>query len=222
MSAKPTPFGAETKVILEVGERRFTTFVQTLTKESGFFAALLLCKRENMGPECPYFIDLNGDVFAHVLQYLRSGVLPVFYDNSKGHDHNFYAMVLGQASYLQIPRLEQWLKEKTYLQAVTVTCSIKEVPLQDSLTETTFMDGDVEFRSQVRIKKVFLCPRRIPEHRGHPDRCGRRCDDAMYDYDDIDEFENEEYVVVSVIRTKIEVNQELCMRGATVGHGTPG
>jgi hypothetical protein len=33
-----------------------------------------------------YFIDGDVALFEPILRYLRRGVLPLFYDNAKGHD----------------------------------------------------------------------------------------------------------------------------------------
>ena len=77
------------------------------------------------------------------------------------------------------------------------------------------MDADVEIRSHVRTRKVYICPRGISEHRGQPQKCGRRCDDAWNHYD-VEEYEDEDYVVVAIIWTKIEFHQDLCMKRAGV------
>lgn len=211
MSASPALFGVDFRILLEVGERRFTTSANTLTGQSAFFAALLSNIWDNVQPGKHYFIDIDGDVFAHVLRYLRSGVFPVFYDKSKGHDYNLYAMLLEQARYLQISRLEKWLEGKSYLQAITVTRSVTEVELKDMIAEKTATDVDVEYRSDLRTRKVYICPRDILSHRGQPEKCGRRCDNAQGDC--CERYDNENFVVVSITRTKIEFNQEVCMKG---------
>jgi hypothetical protein len=33
-----------------------------------------------------YFIETDANLFEHILRYLRTGVLPVFYDRLSGHD----------------------------------------------------------------------------------------------------------------------------------------
>lgn len=211
--SNPLPrLGAQSKVYMQVGERRFTTTFHTLTEQSAYFRALFSSKREDMPAELRFFIDLDGDVFVHVLRYLRSGVFPVFYDKSKGHDYSLYAMLLGQARYLQIPQLEQWLTEKTYLQAITLTSSVTKAELKGSIVEKTSMDAHVKFRSHIRTKPAaYVCPRGIPVHMGKPDQCGRQCESARVN--SVDKNEDEDYVVVSITRTKIEFDQELCMKG---------
>jgi len=42
-------------------------------------------------------------------------VLPIFYDNAKGHNHALYLALWEEAKYFQISRLEHWLKSKRLL-----------------------------------------------------------------------------------------------------------
>ena len=213
MSVTPPLDGAGSKIYMQVGEQRFITTIHTLTGQFAYFQALLSSKRENMPAELRFFIDLDGEVFAHVLRYLRSGVFPVFYDKSKGHDYSLYAMLLGQARFLQIPRLERWLTEKTYLQAITITSSVTETELElkGSIVEKTAMDADVKFRSHIRTRSGYVCPRRIGVHMGEPNKCGKLCDKARAN--SVDKNKDEDFVVVAITRTKIEFDQELCMKG---------
>ena len=163
-----------------------------------------------MPAELHFFIDLDGDVFAHVLCYLRSRVFPVFFDNSKGHDYSLYAMLLGQARFLQIPQLEQWLTAKTYLEAITVTSTVTETEFKGLFVAKTGMDTKVEFRSQVRTKG-YVCPRGIVGHMGQPENCGKKCNNAQAKY--VDKNEDETFVTILMTQAKIEFNQELCMQG---------
>jgi hypothetical protein len=84
----------------------------------------------------PSFIDLADDVFEHVLQYLRTGILPVFYDQSKGHDYALYYKVLHAARHLQIERLGKWIEQKKYLEAVKVHLTVER------LTRSPFSSSD--------------------------------------------------------------------------------
>jgi hypothetical protein len=56
-----------------------------------------------------YFIETDADIFQHILRYLRTGVLPVFYDRSTGHNDSLYKSLLEEAKYFAIARLEKWL-----------------------------------------------------------------------------------------------------------------
>lgn len=213
MSDPPPPSpppGTPCKIYVQVGEQRFTTTLHTLTEQSAYFRALFSSKMENMPAEVHFFMDMDGDVFAHVLRYLRSGVFPVFFDKSKGHDYSLYAMLLGQARYLQIPQLEQWLTTKAYLQAITVTSIVSETEFKGAFVEKTGMDTEVKFRSHIRTRG-YVCPRGIIGHMGQPENCGRQCDSARANH--VDKNEDDKFVAMSMTRKKIDFNQELCMKG---------
>lgn len=70
------PLAANVQVLLQVGERRFTTTNETLTNESTFFASLLSGRWSNALPDGSHFIDADPMLFEHILRYLRRGVLP--------------------------------------------------------------------------------------------------------------------------------------------------
>jgi hypothetical protein len=76
------------------------------------------------------FVDLADDVFSHVLQYLRTAILPIFYDQSKGHEYALYYNLLHAARHLEISRLARWLEDKKYLDAVKIHLTIEK--LRDS------------------------------------------------------------------------------------------
>jgi hypothetical protein len=208
MSTPPLRAGTD-KIILEVGERRFVTTTTTLTEQSGFFSSLLSGRWDNEETSNSYFLDLDGDVFAHVLRYLRNRVFPVFYDNVKGHDYGLYTMVFEQARYLQIPRLENWLRERTYLKAITVTHTIRDVDGADAVASKTKSNVDVEYHSTYTTRKVYLCPRNIHSHRGNPQSCGRACANAGRDGEP--EYEDESYYNMLVIQRETEFHKEICM-----------
>lgn len=130
-------------VTLQVGEQRFVTTPETLTRESGFFSALLSSRWDNKQPDGSYFIDVDPELFKHILRYLRRRILPIFYDKCKGHDHALYIALLEEAKYFLIPRLEKWLDERRYLQAVSVRYSTLAHGLILDKVEQR-VEGDVE------------------------------------------------------------------------------
>lgn len=73
------------------------------------------------------FVDLADDVFSHILQYLRTAILPVFFDQSKGHDYALYYKILHGARHLEITRLARWIDEKKYLDAVKVHFTVEKL-----------------------------------------------------------------------------------------------
>jgi BTB/POZ domain-containing protein KCTD9 len=92
----------------QVGERLFVTTRETLTRKSGFFASMLSGRWDNTQADGSYFIDADPQLFEHILRYPRRGVLPVFYDNLRGHNHALYRALLEEARYFQTGQLENW------------------------------------------------------------------------------------------------------------------
>ena len=67
------------KVILDVGGEKFTTSVETLTREKDTFFAALFSKQweiERDPDDKSIFIDRNGKIFTYILEYLRTNVVP--------------------------------------------------------------------------------------------------------------------------------------------------
>jgi hypothetical protein len=142
--------------------------------ESGCFASLLcvLCGRwDNAQEDGSYSINADPYLFYHVLCYLRRGLLPIFYDEGKWHDRSIYAALLGEARYFQISRLQKWIEEQQYFSAVKMRLSATEVNRVSLLYETLPTNVDVEFDSCWTTRKVYICPRGIGVHRGHPQAC---------------------------------------------------
>ncbi|KAG6302344.1 hypothetical protein E4U45_002833 [Claviceps purpurea] len=109
---------SHTRIKLLVGERTFITTRDTLIRESPFF------RRNFSGPwaEPPqdgiYFVDADPALFEHILRYLRQSVFPLFYRQSIGHNLGLYAALCKEAEFFQIQRLQTWLSQGRYLDAV--------------------------------------------------------------------------------------------------------
>ncbi|KAH6716314.1 BTB/POZ protein [Leptodontidium sp. MPI-SDFR-AT-0119] len=199
-SAPPPPSNSR-QITLQVGERRFVTVAETLTHESGFFAALLSGRRDNEQADGSLFIDADPELFEHVLRYLRRGVLPIFYDSAKGHDYSLYLALLEEAKYFQIPRLENWLKRRGYLEAIKIRYSgdVREGIHLD--TETLATDEQVEYHPTWQTIRVYICPRGISAHRGNQTACGRQCRNAQGDDERM--YEDEQILTTLVIRKRL-------------------
>ncbi|KAK7936033.1 hypothetical protein PG985_001528 [Apiospora marii] len=113
----------ETQLIrLRVGECQFTTTLSTLTNESTFFASMFSGDWNNPTTvDGVTFIDSDGHIFRHILAYLRSGRFPLFYD-AGNHEFDFaqYQALLGEAKFFGIPRLQQWIEQHRYRDAIEV------------------------------------------------------------------------------------------------------
>lgn len=206
----PSP-AASTEITLQVGGRPFITTATTLTHESGYFSSLLSGRWSFPQADRLYFIDADADLFVHILRYLRRGVLPVFYNESRGHDHALYLALLEEARYFDIPRLQKWLHDKTYLQAVKIEYSAEELLDNQLVSEVTGADVQVKSKAAWKTKQVYICPRGIFRHRDNPRACGRACEkirgDAGWEYVD------EQYLKTFAIRKRTFFDQEICLEG---------
>ncbi|KAK4119371.1 hypothetical protein N657DRAFT_626804 [Parathielavia appendiculata] len=210
-SLQHTELVTEALVRLQVGERHFTTMRDTLTEESAFFAALLSGRWDNALDDGSYFIDADPALFEHILRYLRRGIFPLFFDVVKGHDYHLYVSLLEEARYFQITRLENWLERKRYLDAVQVAHTADQY--HDDYSSWAYLKVPsgvtVEHYPQWAIRKVYICPRGIPGHRGSPMSCGRRCAAAQGDNDDI--YEEEPYLKMLVLKKTVTFRPEVCV-----------
>lgn len=190
---------SDPRVVLQVGEIRFTTLASTLSDKSSFFAALLSERWDNSrSSDGSYFVDADPDLFAHILRYLRRGVLPVVYDKTRGFDHAFYQALHEEAGYFGIEPLRKWVEKKDYLKAVTIQYSAEEFKGQ-GISDGGYdaiVNGDTE-RSYCPCwgtEKVYQCPRFI--HNGNPRACGKACERAKGDNGD-------DYVERDILRTLV-------------------
>ena len=200
------PLVASSPITLQIGERRFITTSETLSQGSHFFAALLSGRWDNSQADGSYFIDADPELFVHILRYLRRGVLPIFYDNTKGHDYALYLALFEEARYFQIPRLEKWLHDKGYLQAIKISYLAIELGEISALPVTRNTDEQLEHHHTWQTRKVYICPRGVAVHRGNRDRCGRQCRNAQ-GTDDV--YEEEHFLRTIVIQKQTFVSGEV-------------
>lgn len=114
-------------IILRLDEKLFYTTKDTLVQESGYFSALFSGRWVDSIRDGVLTLDADPDVFKHIMRFLRSGVLPVFYDGMKGFDHQLYSLLLEQAEFFVINRLRVWILEKRYVQAVKIVRSVNVI-----------------------------------------------------------------------------------------------
>jgi BTB/POZ domain-containing protein KCTD9 len=147
-----------------------------------------------------YFIDQDGDDFACVLKYLRTGVLPIFYDRVKGHDYQKYLTVCAQARYFQIARLEEWVEKKQYIYSVKVSTSVRELDSSMDLSTHHSSNEQIRVFPHRTLKKQYICPRGIWQHMGSTTvrgmECGAQCRRQMGEDGPESEVEVWKYVTV--------------------------
>ncbi|KAL2787002.1 hypothetical protein BJX66DRAFT_346426 [Aspergillus keveii] len=180
MSGKPS----DCIVQLQVGERHFTTSRSTLIEESTYFESLLSGRWNTAREDGSYFVDADPDLFVHILRYLRRRVLP---------DVRFFG----------ISALETYLAERNYIDRVKVCRWVADTG-DGSLHTRDDSSLSVEYHTHwVNLGEVYVCPRRLAAHRGHSEKCGRRCDsakaDGMYTY------EEEHGVRVFAVYTRVTI-----------------
>ncbi|KAB8240713.1 BTB/POZ protein [Aspergillus flavus] len=206
----PSNTNENIRIELQVGERRFTTLRQTLVGESGFFASLLSGRWNSASDDGSYFIDADPYLFDHVLRYLRRGIFPIFYDPVKGHKFPVYHALLEESKYFQISRLEKWLKNQTYLEAVRVEHSV-EVRNGSSFRCTRLATSIVEYHPEWRTEKVYVCPQKKTKHLGKQRLCQKKCskaqDDRAADYEEVPTVE-----ALLVVEKKIIFDNKKCRR----------
>jgi hypothetical protein len=66
--------------------------------KSLYFDQLFSGRWNDKSPDGSYYIDTDAQVFKHILLHLRTGVLPIFYDKTTGHDEMLYPQVLTKPS----------------------------------------------------------------------------------------------------------------------------
>ncbi|EKG14850.1 BTB/POZ-like protein [Macrophomina phaseolina MS6] len=169
------------QLTLNVGGKTFLTARDTLMK-SAYFRDLLGDQSKNgRRLDASPFIDANACLFEDILQYMRRGILPVYWDRQKGHDHPRYAALLVEARYFRLDALVSWLKEKRYLQVVKQHIDARIYPDHAGLDIGAGADVGVlhahcfqRSMKKLEARRVYACPRGIDVH-VQPGDCGKRC-----------------------------------------------
>ncbi|KAK8064086.1 hypothetical protein PG996_008738 [Apiospora saccharicola] len=202
---------------LQVGECQFTTTLNTLTAESTFFTSMFSGDWNNpKTADGAVFIDSDGQTFRHILTYLRSGRFPLFYDASN-HEFDFaqYQKLLGEAKFFGIPRLQQWIEQHRYRDAIEVQHNRQvfnsEYAFDScSLSASTRTAGSLTHHSYSRgMRKVYICPRGIDCHRGRSDACGHYCHAEQVGKPMV--FEEEPYFKGVVVTTSYILKPDVCL-----------
>lgn len=194
-------------VKLQVGERQFTTNKDTLIDRSKYFAALFNWPSKEP-PEDTVFVDRDGDMFEYVLRYLRTSVFPLFYDQINGYDHPKYQMLLAEAQYFQIAKLEEFIDSRAYTKVLKIEhrAEILEPYQANATHEANFK---FKYFPTWYTKKIYVCPRGIFIHRGNLNACGRECAKARGDGDI--EYEEEQTLRLVELRSELLFDSSVLM-----------
>ncbi|KAK7937449.1 uncharacterized protein PG986_014317 [Apiospora aurea] len=181
---------------LQVGECQFTTTLNTLTAESTFFALMFSGDWNNPKTE--------------------DGAISLFYD-AGNHEFDFaqYQALLGEAKFFGIPRLQQWIEQHRYRDAIEVQHNRQVFSSEYafdscSLSGSTGTAGSLTHHSYSRgMRKVYICPREIDCHRGRPDACGHYCHAEQVGKPMV--FEEEPYFKGVVVTTSYIWKPDVCL-----------
>ena len=112
---------------------------------------------------------------------MRTGVCPVFWQATTGHDFVLYDRLLVEARFFRVGTLVHWLEEQEYLGAVEVTRSMR-VSEGDEIPQNKTGRGSLtQWIPMWKANRVYICPRGIAVHHGDINRCGRQCRNAQDD-----------------------------------------
>jgi hypothetical protein len=140
----------------------------------------------------------------------RPEVFPLFYTNAAGFDYDLYNRLEAEALYFQIDALYEWLKAKKYLLALVATIHAPKV--QDfSSGEKSYpvsAHGSEYYSLTPRVKKTYLCPRRIAVHRGNRSRCGAACQRVQGEKED--DYEEEHYMELVTVKKEVRFDEAVC------------
>ncbi|KAI4220036.1 MAG: hypothetical protein L6R36_007906 [Xanthoria steineri] len=153
-------------MVLQVGEQRFFTSNDSLSRSDYLNAIASGRWDSNKQADGSYFIDADPEIFKRVLRFLRHGIYPLCYDNARGHDYGTYAAIQKQADYFIIPELVAWLKQNQYIKAVTIKAFAQIVESGDIFAQTKEAGTKTSYYPTQRTVKKYICPRGLTPHYG--------------------------------------------------------
>ncbi|KAI4262008.1 MAG: hypothetical protein L6R42_002807 [Xanthoria sp. 1 TBL-2021] len=196
-------------IALQVGEQRFLTSRDTLSRSDHLNAVISGRWDSNTQPDGSFFIDADPEIFKHILRFLRHGVYPLCYDKAKGHDFAMYAAIQKQADYFVIPKLVKWLSQGEYTKAITIATMAQIVEGVDKLDGTTDSGTKISYYPTWRTVSKYVCPRGIAVHYGNTWRCGRDCRKAQGDAED--EYEDCPVLSTLALTEKTVFDKDSCL-----------
>ncbi|KXH44756.1 hypothetical protein CNYM01_02221 [Colletotrichum nymphaeae SA-01] len=117
MPSVPAGFGMPPlyrgQIKLEIGGRRFVSSMDVLER-SPWFKYIFSINFRDWYRDGVFHFDNDGDLFAHILRFLRTGMYPLFWDARNGFDYAMYAMIQQQARYYMLYDLEAWIAQQKY------------------------------------------------------------------------------------------------------------
>lgn len=124
-------------VTIKTSQQTFITDPDGWLGKSPYFRNLFSGDWGDKQEDGSFFIETDAHIFEHILRYLRTGVLPVFYDRLTGHDFPLYQALLEESRYFAIERLQKWLCERKYLDAVKIYYIVTKTKDRNSYERAT-------------------------------------------------------------------------------------
>ena len=127
-----------------------------------------------------------------------------------GHNYALYNMLLEEARFFGIDRLEKWLNEKNYLEVVKVVYSVVETDNLNKLA--TPVNGDVEImvHPMWQKKMVYYCPGAVRSHK-KPSHCHISCLVGTTNF--TGQYMGEQKLIMTVIKKQTIFDHQLCIQG---------
>jgi hypothetical protein len=215
-------------ITIKTPQRSFITDPEKWLGEGEYFHNLFSGKWGDKEEDGTYFIECDAHIFEHILGYLRTGVLPVFYDIKAGHNFALYQALLEQSIYFAIDRLQKWLCERKYLDAVKIHYLAIETQdretyrkhttngpdgrifmLEDRFIEiTTSSNMDITMVPVTQQTNVFYCP--DGKHgRSNEEYCRSCIDRARVSVNG--GWRNEDEIKWYIIRKEVIFDHALCV-----------
>jgi hypothetical protein len=171
-------FNMAMHIKIRTPQQSFITNPKQWLGRSAYFENLFSGAWGDKAEDGSYFIETEARLFEHILRYLCTGVLPLFYDRVAGHDLPLYHALLEQSKYFGIDRLQRWLCEQKYLDAIKIEYIATETQDRESyrkhttndtnghqfMVEDRFVDLIAKSNSKITIvpikvqKNAFYCP----------------------------------------------------------------
>ena len=198
---------------LDVGGKMFRVRPETLS-QSPVLRSMVNERGETSGsdslPQNTVFIDEDPNLFEHLMGFLRHpDVFPLFYDARRGFDYDLYNKLENAADYFGIASLVTWIKEKNYVNAIKIQRGIPYKGPMDEMPAQELSGNQKEERhALVNKRRVYVCPRNIPFHRGHPERCGNEC--AKRRAGGPLQYDEEKWVEITSVVTTTIFDENVC------------
>ena len=167
---------ADNQITLDVSGRKFRTSKSVLSV-SPYFRNLFDRWADGADHQADgsYSVDADANTFEHLLSFMRRpSRFPLYWTKEDGFDYALYNSVEADADFFMLEGLRDWIKQRKYLEAVSV------VVRTGSAAKEQRLDGDVVIEKYVNRRGGFiLCP--LALHQDPENGCWRndKCQKAM-------------------------------------------